>query len=78
MLASAESDSAQANSARSRTLRMLTLRGVSAKNKFLSKTILACLTGAQMASIHEIQKRQKSRDTAPLIWRQPGQIKTNF
>ena len=78
MLASAESDSAQANSARSRTLRMLTLRRVSAKNEFLSKTILACLSAAQMASIHEIQKWQKSRDTAILIWRRPGQIKTNF
>ena len=29
------------------------------KNKFLSKTILACLSGAQMASIHEIKKWQK-------------------
>ena len=55
-------DSAQANTARSRIFREF-LR----ENELLSKTILACLSGAQMASIHEIKKWQKSRDTAPLI-----------
>ena len=34
------------------------------ENEILSKTILTCLSGAQMASIHEIKKCQKSRDTA--------------
>ena len=36
------------------------------ENEFLSKTILACLLGAQMDSIHEIKNAKKSRDTAPL------------
>ena len=54
-------DSAQANTARSRIFREY-LR----ENEFLSKTILACLSGAQMASIHEIKNGKKSRDTAPL------------
>ena len=47
----AESDSTQANTARSRLFREY-LR----KNEFLSKTIVACLPGAKMASIHEIKK----------------------
>ena len=47
-------NSAQANTARSRIFREY-LR----ENEFLSKTILACLSGAQMASIHEIKKCQK-------------------
>ena len=54
-------DSAQANTARSHLFREY-LR----ENEFLSKTILACFLGAQMASIHEIKKDKKSRDTAPL------------
>ena len=61
MLACAESDSAQANTARSH-LFCEYLR----ENEFLSKTILACFLGAQMASIHEIKNDKKSRDTAPL------------
>ena len=36
------------------------------ENELLSKTILAFLPGAQMASIHEIKKCQKNPDTAPL------------
>ena len=47
-------DSAQANTARSRIFREF-LR----ENEFLSKTILACLSGAQMAYIHEIKKLLK-------------------
>ena len=35
------------------------------ENEFLSKTILACLSGAQMASIHEI-KNGKNLVTLPL------------
>ena len=54
-------DSVQANTAQSQIFREF-LR----ENELLSKTILACLSGAQMASIHEIKKCQKSRDTAPL------------
>ena len=54
-------NSAQANTARSRIFREF-LR----ENELLSKTILACLSGAQMASIHEIKNAKKSRDTAPL------------
>ena len=53
-----------------RTLQFLTPRSVSlrgveffpeflSENEFLSKTISACLSGAQMASIHEIKKCQK-------------------
>ena len=61
VLACAESDSPQANTARSRIFCEF-LR----ENKLLSKTILACLSGAQMASIHEIKNAKKSRDTAPL------------
>ena len=37
------------------------------ENKFFRKTILAYLSGAQKASIHEIKNHQKSRDTAPLL-----------
>ena len=37
------------------------------ENEFLSKTILACLSGAQMGSIHEKNRGRKSRDTASLI-----------
>ena len=37
------------------------------ENEFLSKTILVCLSGAQMASIHEIKNAKKSHDTAPLM-----------
>ena len=36
------------------------------KNELLSKTILACSSGAQIAWIHEIKKCQKFRDSAPL------------
>ena len=61
MLACAESDSAQANTAQSRIFREF-LR----QNEHVSKSILACLSGAQMASIHEIKNSKKSRDTAPL------------
>ena len=45
----------------SSTPRRLTLSGVEylGENEFWSKTILACLSGAQMASIHEIKKLQK-------------------
>ena len=50
----AESDSAQANTAQSQIFREY-LR----ENEFLSKTILACLSGAQMDYIHEIKKWQK-------------------
>ena len=54
-------DSAQANTARSQIFCKF-LR----ENELLSKTTLACLSGVQMASIHEIKKCQKSRDTPPL------------
>ena len=36
------------------------------ENEFLRKTILACLSGAQMGSIHEKNRGRKSRDNAPL------------
>ena len=36
------------------------------ENEFLRKTILACLSGAQMGSIHEKNRGRKSCDTAPL------------
>ena len=37
------------------------------ENEFLRKTILACLSGAQMGLINEKKNRvRKSRDTAPL------------
>ena len=36
------------------------------ENEFLSKTILACLSGAQVGSIHEKNSSRKSRDTASL------------
>ena len=35
-------------------------------NRILRKTILACLSGVQMGSIHEKNRGGKSRDTAPL------------
>ena len=60
MLACEESDSEQANTAQSHWfLEYLQ------ENEFLSKTIFACLSGAQMASIHEI--KNKNLMTAPLI-----------
>ena len=58
------------------TPRRLTLRGVEffelkfeylRKNEFFSKTILNCLSGAQVGWIHRIKKRQQSGDTATLI-----------
>ena len=36
------------------------------ENKLLRKTILACVSGAKMGSIHEKNIGRKSRDTAPL------------
>ena len=36
------------------------------ENEFLRKTILACLSRAQMGSINEKNRARKSRDTAPL------------
>ena len=36
------------------------------ESEFLRKTILACLSGAQMGPIHEKNRGRKSRDTAPL------------
>ena len=36
------------------------------ENEFFRKYILACLSGAQMGSIHEKNRGRKSRDTAPL------------
>ena len=36
------------------------------ENEFLRKIILACLSKAQMGSIHEKNRGQKSRETAPL------------
>ena len=54
-------NSAQANTAQSHWFREY-LR----ENEFFSKTILDWSLGAQMASIHEIKKWQKSLDTAPL------------
>ena len=36
------------------------------ENEFLRKGILACLSGAQMSSIHEKNRDLKSRDTASL------------
>ena len=36
------------------------------EKEVLRKTILACLSGAQMGSIHEKNIGRKSRDTAPL------------
>ena len=57
-----ESNSGQANTERSRIFREYLH-----ENELLSKTILACLSGAQMASIHEIKKFQKiSFVTLPL------------
>ena len=56
-----ESDSAQANTARS-PIFCEHLR----ENEFLSKTILACSSRAQMASIHEIKKMAKNLVTLPL------------
>ena len=56
-----QQNSAWANTARSRIFREFLC-----ENELLSKTILACLSGAQMASIHEIKNAKKSRDTAPL------------
>ena len=44
------------------------------ENEFLRKTILACLSGAQMGSINEKNRGRKSRDTAPL----KGQSKDIF
>ena len=46
-------DSAQANTV---TLRRLTLQ--LHENELLGKTIIVCLSGAQMASIHETKKCQ--------------------
>ena len=54
-------DSAQANTDRSRIFREFL-----SENEFLSKTILACLLGAQMDSIHEINKMPKNLVTLPL------------
>ena len=54
VLACVESNSTQADTVRSQIFREY-LR----ENEFLSKTILAYLSGAQMASIHEIKKWQK-------------------
>ena len=65
VLTCTESDSAQANIAQSHWFCKY-LR----ENKFFSKTILACISGAQKASIHEMKKWQNSRDTAPLLCRQ--------
>ena len=36
------------------------------ENEFLRKTILACLSGAQVELINEKNRVRKSRDTAPL------------
>ena len=36
------------------------------ENEFLRKTILACLSGAQMGLINEKNRVRKYRDTAPL------------
>ena len=36
------------------------------ENEYLRKTNLACLSGAQMDSIHEKNSGRKSCDTAPL------------
>ena len=36
------------------------------ENEFKKKTISACLSGAQMGSIHEKNRGRKSRDTGPL------------
>ena len=41
------------------------------RKRIFQKTILACLSGAQMGSIHEKNRGRKSRDTAPL---QQGQV----
>ena len=54
------SDFAQANTARSRIFREYL-----GKNEFLSKTILACLSGARMGLIHEINKCQN------ILWHFP-------
>ena len=54
-------NSVQANTARSRIFRKY-LR----ENEFLSKTMLACLSGAQMASIHKIKKMARNLVTLPL------------
>ena len=45
------------------------------KKELLSKTISACLSGAQMASIHEIKNFKKSRDTALLREHKLGHLK---
>ena len=36
------------------------------ENELLRKTMLVCLPGAQMGSIHEKNRGRKSRETAPL------------
>ena len=56
----AESDSAQYNTAQSHVF-----REYFPENEFFSETILDCLSGTRMGSIHE-KNLQKSRDTASL------------
>ena len=56
MLARAESDSARV------------FREYFRENEFLSKTILACLSGARMGLIHEIKKYQKISWHCPFKW----------
>ena len=53
------SDSAQCDTARSHVFREY-LR----ENEFFSETILDCLSGTQMGSIHEKINHKKSHDTA--------------
>ena len=48
------------------------------ENEFLRKTILACLSGAQMGLINEKSRVRKSRDTAPLTPAPPPRQQSNF
>ena len=67
VLVCAKSDSAQCWLARSLTLRSVSRRGVNyfaSENESFSKTILACLSGVQVGSIHEEEKNvNKSHET---------------
>ena len=48
------------------------------KNEFLRKTILACLSGAQMGLINEKNGVRKSRDTAPLRAYRGGEVESQI
>ena len=54
------------NTAQGFTGKTFAFAGLSQKQILIFKNILACLSGAQMGSIHEKRNGRKSRDTAPL------------